>query len=66
MHQDFGDYSKSCYVAQTTEGEAICQLMTKYINSLIQNKRSHFDICENEDVSVTVDTTQKVRSLSTK
>ena len=40
--------------------------MTKYINTLVQNKRSHFDIYENEDVSISVDTTQEVGSLCTK
>ena len=40
--------------------------MTKYINTLVQNKRSHFDVYENEDVSISVDTTQEVGSLCTK
>ena len=40
--------------------------MTKYINTLIQNKRSHFDVYENEDVSVSIDTTQEVGLLCTK
>ena len=37
--------------------------MAKYIDTLIQNKRSRFDISENKDDSVTVDTTKEVRSL---
>ena len=40
--------------------------MTKYINTLIEIKRCHFDVDENEDVSVSVDTTKEVGSLCTK
>ena len=38
---EFGDYSQSVYSVQTTEGEAISQLIAGYIDILI-NKKVNF------------------------
>lgn len=44
--QDLGDYYESYYSVQTTEGEAIAQLIAGYINIIMQRKKPKL---ENED-----------------
>lgn len=54
--KDFGDYSESFYSVQTTEGEAISQLIAMYIDIIMQKKKPlHPDMPEDEDEPVIVE-----------
>ena len=41
---DFGDYSQSVYSVQTTEGEAIAQLINGYVDFILTNKKVNFTV----------------------
>lgn len=38
LSQEFGEYSKSIYSVQTTEGDAISRMITGYIDIMLQRK----------------------------
>jgi talin len=55
---DFGDYSESFYSVQTTEGEAISQLIAMYIDIIMQKKKPiHPDLPDEEEEPAIIEKT---------
>uniref|UniRef100_A0A1X7VGP0 FERM domain-containing protein n=1 Tax=Amphimedon queenslandica TaxID=400682 RepID=A0A1X7VGP0_AMPQE len=62
---DFGDYSESFYSVQTTEGEAISQLIAMYIDIIMQKKKPiHPDVPDEEDEPVIVESEHDPKKAS--